>query len=65
VAGVGGDTQRNRRAWGVTKFSEAAGAILVVLSLVHAALRVPGKRAPWDRAAGTMVRYRTSRAAGP
>ena len=28
------------------------------LALVHAALRVPGKRAPWDRVAGTVVRYR-------
>ena len=26
--------------------------------LLHAALRVPGKRAPWDRFAGTVVRYR-------
>jgi hypothetical protein len=31
------------------------------LSMLHAALRVPGKRAPWDRVAGTMVRYRTTR----
>jgi uncharacterized RDD family membrane protein YckC len=30
--------------------------------LLHAAARVPGKRAPWDRIAGTMVRYRTRRA---
>jgi hypothetical protein len=37
----------------------ALGAL--VLMLLHAALRVPGKRAPWDRLAGTMVRYRTSR----
>ncbi|HEU4613295.1 MAG TPA: protein kinase [Kofleriaceae bacterium] len=34
---------------------------VLVLMLLHAALRVPGKRAPWDRLAGTMVRYRTSR----
>ena len=26
--------------------------------LLHASLRTPGKRAPWDRTAGTMVRYR-------
>jgi hypothetical protein len=30
-------------------------------SMLHAALRVPGKRTPWDRVGGTMVRYRTSR----
>ncbi len=37
--------------------------LLFVLGLLvlHAALRVPGQRAPWDRAAGTMVRYRTGR----
>ncbi|MGE0551003.1 MAG: protein kinase [Kofleriaceae bacterium] len=29
--------------------------------LLYAALRVPGKRAPWDRWSGTMVRYRTTR----
>jgi hypothetical protein len=26
--------------------------------LLHASLRTPGKRAPWDRSSGTMVRYR-------
>jgi hypothetical protein len=31
------------------------------LMLVHASLRVPGKRTPWDRLAGTIVRYRTTR----
>ena len=34
---------------------------LTFLSLVHAAWRVPGKRAPWDRVSGTQVRYRASR----
>jgi uncharacterized RDD family membrane protein YckC len=34
-----------------------------VLSLLHASARVSGKRAPWDRIAGTMVRYRTTRTA--
>jgi hypothetical protein len=29
--------------------------------LLHAFMRVPGKRAPWDRFAGTVVRYRTTR----
>jgi hypothetical protein len=38
----------------------AAGIAIVVVLLVHAVLRVPGKRAPWDRAAGTIVRYRAS-----
>ncbi len=28
--------------------------------LLHAALRVPGRRAPWDRFGGTIVRYRRS-----
>ena len=32
-----------------------------ILALVHASLRVPGKRTPWDRIAGTMVRYRAAR----
>jgi hypothetical protein len=39
----------------------AAAVVVMCLMLLHAALRVPGKRAPWDRAAGTMVRYRTTR----
>ncbi|HTR56139.1 MAG TPA: protein kinase [Kofleriaceae bacterium] len=33
------------------------------LALVHASLRVPGKRTPWDRVSDTMVRYRASRRA--
>jgi hypothetical protein len=39
----------------------AVSGIVMCLMLLHAALRVPGKRAPWDRAAGTVVRYRTTR----
>ncbi len=31
---------------------------ICVISLARAALRVPGKRAPWDVLAGTIVRYR-------
>jgi hypothetical protein len=31
------------------------------LRLAYDALRMPGKRTPWDRWSGTMVRYRTSR----
>jgi hypothetical protein len=31
------------------------------LAVIHASLRVPGKRTPWDRLAGTIVRYRTGR----
>ncbi|MGE5181958.1 MAG: protein kinase domain-containing protein [Acidobacteriota bacterium] len=44
-------------------FTLVAGLISLVMWLLflHAALRVPGKRAPWDRVAGTMVRYRTGR----
>ncbi|MGE0871802.1 MAG: protein kinase [Kofleriaceae bacterium] len=34
----------------------------VAVSLIYAALRVPGKRTPWDRLSGTMVRYRPTRA---
>jgi uncharacterized RDD family membrane protein YckC len=41
-----------------------AAILVMFVLLVHASLRVPGKRAPWDRIAGTMVRYRTVRAAG-
>jgi len=44
---------------------ENVGDIITLVSfpllaglLVHASLRTPGKRAPWDRVAGTMVRYR-------
>jgi len=36
-------------------------AVAIGLSMLHATLRVPGKRAPWDRISGTMVRYRTTR----
>ncbi|HEY5925289.1 MAG TPA: protein kinase [Kofleriaceae bacterium] len=39
----------------------AVAVAAVAISLVHASLRVPGKRTPWDRFAGTMVRYRTTR----
>ncbi len=43
-----------------------ATAVVLVVALWHAALRVPGKQAPWDRLARTLVRYRTSRqSAGP
>ncbi len=35
----------------------ASFPILAAL-LLHASLRTPGKRAPWDHIAGTMVRYR-------
>jgi uncharacterized RDD family membrane protein YckC len=47
-----------------------AGWVLVlaclacVIVLIHAAARVPGKRAPWDRIAATMVRYRTRQRTG-
>ncbi|HET9987531.1 MAG TPA: RDD family protein, partial [Kofleriaceae bacterium] len=35
--------------------------ILTMLALFVSAWRTPGKRAPWDRVAGTQVRYRASR----
>ncbi len=38
-----------------------AATVGFIALLLHAALRVPGKRAPWDRLSGTMVRYRTTR----
>jgi hypothetical protein len=37
---------------------------LALLLLIHASLRVAGKRAPWDRLSGTLVRYRTPRPSG-
>jgi eukaryotic-like serine/threonine-protein kinase len=43
---------------------ESLGVLTVVATLallLSASLRVPGKRAAWDRYAGTMVRYRTAR----
>ena len=36
--------------------------VVIPLSLVYASLRAPGKRTFWDRASGTMVRYRMHRA---
>jgi hypothetical protein len=41
----------------------AVSVLLICASLLHATLRVPGKRAAWDRASGTLVRYRTHRKA--
>ena len=35
--------------------------LVVPLALLYASLRVPGKRAFWDRASGTMVRYAIKR----
>ena len=39
----------------------ALGTVLPILLLARASLRVAGKRTPWDRVAGTIVRYKTSR----
>ncbi|HSD88757.1 MAG TPA: protein kinase [Kofleriaceae bacterium] len=39
--------------------------VLCTLALIHAASRVQGKRTPWDRVAGTMVRYRAPRTREP
>ena len=38
---------------------------VLALALAWAALRTPGKRAVWDRASGTIVRYHTPRTASP
>jgi hypothetical protein len=35
----------------------AASVAILALLLIHASLRVPGKRTVWDRLSGTMVRY--------
>ncbi len=43
----------------IAAFVMLGACFLSLVVLVHAAARVPGKRAPWDRIAGTMVRYRT------
>ncbi|MEO8843317.1 MAG: protein kinase [Kofleriaceae bacterium] len=39
--------------------------VLTILALFFAAWRVPGKRALWDRASGTQVRYRVPRRESP
>ena len=46
----------------LTALADVVVVVLGGVALVHAAARVAGKRAPWDRFAGTMVRYRTARA---
>jgi Protein kinase domain/RDD family len=54
---------------GIKYRNEIVGGFIVVyllvgfLAMLHASARVAGKRAPWDRIAGTMVRYRTTRTA--
>ncbi|HUS31463.1 MAG TPA: protein kinase [Kofleriaceae bacterium] len=45
----------------LTKVAYVAWMVMVAYRLVHASLRVPGKRAPWDRRSNTMVRYRSGR----
>ena len=47
-------------AWILDALATFSVPVLVLL-LLHAALEVPGKRAPWDRVSGTMARYRTTR----
>ncbi|MEO6773239.1 MAG: protein kinase [Kofleriaceae bacterium] len=42
-------------------FFTLLGAGLTVIALFVSAWRTPGKRAPWDRASGTQVRYRAAR----
>jgi uncharacterized RDD family membrane protein YckC len=48
---------------GVKVVDVVTGISLPVLAavLLHASLRMQGKRAPWDRVAGTMVRYHRTR----
>jgi hypothetical protein len=43
------------------KIVSVSWVILIIVRLVHASLRVPGKRTPWDIRSGTMVRYRRGR----
>jgi serine/threonine protein kinase len=45
----------------ITNIAYVAWMIMIVYRLIHASLRVPGKRAPWDIRSNTMVRYRTGR----
>jgi hypothetical protein len=46
----------------VLKLLFAVSIAAAFFMLLHASARVSGKRAMWDRVAGTMVRYRTTRA---
>jgi hypothetical protein len=38
---------------------------VLLLFLLYAAIRTPGKRTVWDRLSNTMVRYRTRRVSNP
>jgi hypothetical protein len=51
------------RGWPSIAMKVFGGVVMVgtVGVLLYASLRVVGKRAPWDRLSGTMVRYRTTR----
>jgi hypothetical protein len=49
------------RSFDLDSVFPAAAAGLTILALFASAWRSPGKRTPWDRAAGTQVRYRASR----
>jgi len=49
----------------VCKIIAVATYPLVLVLLLFAAIRTPGKRALWDKLAGTMVRYRTRRTSSP
>jgi hypothetical protein len=46
---------------GIFDFASLLAVAALALLVVYASLRVPGKRPPWDRRAGTIVRYRTGR----
>jgi hypothetical protein len=45
----------------LTKVASVAWMILILVRLIHASLRVPGKRTPWDLRSDTMMRYRSGK----
>jgi hypothetical protein len=45
----------------LVKIAGPVSVLVLFFLLAYASIRTPGKRAPWDRASGTMVRYRTRR----
>jgi hypothetical protein len=48
-------------SWAREGWPVVIAMLLPIAALARASLRVAGKRTPWDRVAGTMVRYKTSR----
>jgi len=45
----------------IAKVALIAWMLMIVYRLIHASLRVPGKRTPWDIRSNTMVRYRSGK----